>query len=286
MNNPSNELSSILRNLATPLSESLLETSVAVWNKNVRYMICGFEIAPQTGTPHLQMYMEVFLKRSLSGMKLFVTDLGLPQAHLEMSNGTAQQNIDYCSKEGDFVTFGRPATTVNGEKQSTLCAELIRSGSSLKRIADELPEYFMARSKGIRELMFALSSPEDCDKPRDFVTQVKVYLGPTGTGKSREAHEVDKIQWTHGGDRWFDGYQGQEVVLFDDFAGVQSGITFRKLLQLTDRYPLTVPVKGGFVNWRPKLIIFTTNVEPERWYPLEDYSPLKRRVGSGIKYFK
>lgn len=137
----------------------------------------------------------------------------------------------------------------------------------------------MRHHRGIERLLAVLN-----DEPRDFVTEVKVYIGPTGTGKSRKAHDEDKITWTHHGDRWFDGYENQESVLFDDFEGIKSGVPFRKLLQLTDRYPLKVPVKGGFVNWRPRLIIFTTNVEPDAWYPEEDIAPLRRRITSITRF--
>lgn len=206
-----------------------------------------------------------------------------PGTHLAMSNGTSPQNIEYCSKDNnDVLVYGETATTGGPSgKKSELAAAMIKDGASIKRVAEEMPDYFIHAYRGIKALKDALFS---CDEPRDFKSFVKVYFGATGTGKSRKAHDEDSIQWTHGGDRWFDGYQGQEVVLFDDFAGVSSGITFRKLLQLTDRYPLTVPVKGGFTNWRPRTIIFTTNVYPDQWYPGEDYSPLKRRIDELIQF--
>lgn len=199
-----------------------------------------------------------------------------------MSNGTSLHNIEYCSKDdNDVLVFGEPAGNGGGRKDSEAAAELVKEGASLKRIAEELPMYYIHAHRGIKALKDTLEGNTD---PRDFKSQVKVYFGATGTGKSRKAHEEDQITWTHGGDRWFDGYQGQEVVLFDDFAGVTSGITFRKLLQLTDRYPLTVPIKGGFVNWRPRVIIFTTNLHPREWFPLEDYSPLERRIDELIEF--
>lgn len=111
-----------------------------------------------------------------------------------------------------------------------------------------------------------------------------MFLGPPGSGKSRSAWNDFKVTYSHAGDRWFDGYDADERVLFDDFDGWKSGISYRKLLQLTDRYPMRVPVKGGFVQWIPKMIIFTTNVHPERWYPDEDYAPLERRIDDIIDF--
>ena len=82
-----------------------------------------------------------------------------------------------------------------------------------------------------------------------------------------------KQLWTHGGDRWFDGFRGHKYALFDDFDGSQ--IEFRKLLRLLDKYPMQVPIKGGFTNWNPRKIFITSNVQPRMWYSGDE------RVGLG-----
>ena len=53
---------------------------------------------------------------------------------------------------------------------------------------------------------------------------------------------------------WFDGYIGQDTAIFDDFRA--SGNRFSYILRIIDRYPMDVPVKGGFVYWNPKYIVF------------------------------
>jgi hypothetical protein len=85
--------------------------------------------------------------------------------------------------------------------------------------------------------------------------------------------------WVHNGDRWFDGYSGQLTVIFDDFDGKQ--VEFRFLLRLLDKYPMQVPVKGGFVNWVPRFVFITSNAYPDEWYPevpVRDMEALKRRI--------
>lgn len=218
-------------------------------------------------------------------MRKFLDQLGI-KAHLTISDGTPTQNVLYCTKDNhDLLTYGTLSTVSQAKKKTAECvSEMIKNGAPLKRVAEEHPEYYMRSHRGIAALYAILKAPDDHDVPRDFKTEVRVYIGPTGTGKSREAHEKDQIQWTHPGDRWFDGYQGQERVLFDDFEGVTSGITYRKLLQITDRYPNPVPVKGGFANWRPRLIIFTTNVHPSKWYPDQDWPTIQRRIDE-IRFF-
>lgn len=53
------------------------------------------------------------------------------------------------------------------------------------------------------------------------------------------------------------------------------------LKRLLDRYPITVPVKGGAESWSADCIVLTSNVDLETWYPglpLSDFNALKRRI--------
>lgn len=53
------------------------------------------------------------------------------------------------------------------------------------------------------------------------------------------------------------------------------------MLQLLDRYPLRVEVKGSFVPFVSRRVIITSNVPPDEWYPnIRDRSPLMRRLTS------
>jgi hypothetical protein len=58
----------------------------------------GEEIAPSTGTPHLQGYIEFKTKRRPSELAW------PPQIHWEVSRGSRAQNLAYCSKSGQVVT--------------------------------------------------------------------------------------------------------------------------------------------------------------------------------------
>jgi len=116
---------------------------------------------------------------------------------------------------------------------------------------------------------------------RSWVTKVYVLVGKPGTGKSRVCHSASDDLWvaTDCTGRWFDGYQGQKDVLFDDFDGTDAQLgTF---LKLCDRYAMDVPVKGGFVNWKPERIFFTSNVQVETWWAgasSDQFGAFKRRV--------
>jgi hypothetical protein len=125
--------------------------------------------------------------------------------------------------------------------------------------------------------------------------KVTLLIGDPGTGKTRYAFESFTDAKTgvingfilpaNNGTTWFDGYHGQNHALIDDFSGE---VRLNFLLQLLDIYPLKVPVKGGFVWWRPQNVYITTNIHPRLWYNWSNresqYDALARRFHS-IRYF-
>lgn len=131
--------------------------------------------------------------------------------------------------------------------------------------------------------------------PRDFQTKAIVLLGPTGTGKTLFAQRTfPDAYWApdkKGSGMYWDDYIGQDVVVVDEMYGTR--VTHGQLLGLLSGHPYRVPVHGGTVNWRPRLVVFTTNSHPSDWYSFPTYcfepnQPLYRRLtmeGSGVFYF-
>lgn len=76
-----------------------------------KYLIFGREVAA-TGTPHLQGYVEFNARKRFNSVKSL---LGVT-AHISAAKGSASQNKDYCSKEGDFEEFGEPAIAKQGKR--------------------------------------------------------------------------------------------------------------------------------------------------------------------------
>nr|WAE43155.1 MAG: replication associated protein [Cressdnaviricota sp.] len=68
--------------------------------KNCKYII-GREVAPTTGTKHLQIYCSFVNPISLNTLKNMKLS---NKAHIEKAKGNQNQNFKYCSKEGTFVT--------------------------------------------------------------------------------------------------------------------------------------------------------------------------------------
>lgn len=71
------------------------------------------------------------------------------------------------------------------------------------------------------------------------------------------------------GNLWLDGYHGQKTIIFDEFYG---WIKYDLLLRICDRYPLQLPIKGGFVQCQATTFVFTSNkrrVITDKWLMLE-----------------
>lgn len=114
---------------------------------------------------------------------------------------------------------------------------------------------------------------------RNKKTKVLVIHGAGGLGKSALIEYLvgtEEVFWKSQGDEWWDGYQNEPVVVLDDLDG--TFFKFRYLLRLLDRYPFKVQTKGGMLEFNSKLIIITSNVSPEEWYPNCDTKLVTRRI--------
>lgn len=67
-----------------------------------RGLIYGEEIAPHTGTPHLQGYFQLIKKCRLTSLCKNLGD----KYHYSAAKGTIEQNVEYCSKGGKVTKHG------------------------------------------------------------------------------------------------------------------------------------------------------------------------------------
>ncbi|WP_445779176.1 hypothetical protein, partial [Shewanella sp.] len=69
-------------------------------NVDCTYIIIGKEIAPETGTPHLQGFISFNKTKRLAACRKIM------QAHWTACTGTAEQNREYCIKSGSYEERG------------------------------------------------------------------------------------------------------------------------------------------------------------------------------------
>lgn len=74
---------------------------VSVVDLQARYIVFGFEIGEENHTPHIQGYCYFDNAKQRSALSK-----ELPRASIRLAVGSPQQNLDYCSKQGDFYEFG------------------------------------------------------------------------------------------------------------------------------------------------------------------------------------
>lgn len=233
------------------------------WSEEVKRGVVSKETG-ETGTPHLQGRITFKRPYRLTALKKLA-----PKWHWEPTLN-AQDSL-YVMKADSEVIWNVDHRQQGHCSDLAAAVEAVKNGG-LKRAAQDHPETFVKYHRGLAALR------DQYDEPRDFAPEVHVRWGEPGSGKTRhvyENHPAGQI-WSKPAGDWFDGYEGQEVALFDDFYG---GVKYHEMLKLLDRYPMRVPVKGGFVQWRPRYIYITSNVPPEQWYPnINDKRALMRRL--------
>lgn len=238
---------------------------------DVKFAGYGMEVGEE-GTPHLQGFICFKNPKMYSGLKRIP---GFERMHFETMKGTVDQNITYCSKQGQYEQFG---TKPQQGKRSDLdeIVGLVEAGKRIREVAEECPIQFVKFHKGIERLI-GLQAPS-----RSWKTEVFWFWGPTGSGKSKKAFEMGAESSFYVKDptnKWWCGYEQQDVVIIDDYR--RDFCTFASLLRLMDRYPMSVEAKGSTTQFASKKLIITTPKPPvETWEGRseEDIGQLTRRI--------
>lgn len=230
------------------------------------YGIYQHEICPTTGRFHIQGYC-VFAKRvRLSHVKRLHST-----AHWEVARGNPTSNRVYCSKLDTRVVDTLPVeygdiTAVGSQGKAS---EYHEAMELIKLQPTATEEDFAAVAPSVW-----LRLPNAYTRARQLYhgsnvrlggIRVIVYIGPAGCGKSDDVlRRYPGAYWKAPG-KWWDKYDRQECVVFDDFDG--SWFSCSELLRILDRYPVLVETKGAHTDLDATgTYIITSNVFPEEWY--------------------
>nr|AJP36433.1 replication-associated protein [Avon-Heathcote Estuary associated circular virus 16] len=228
------------------------ENRIHLWD--VSRQIYGHETAPTTGQHHLQGFVSFRAAKRFTG----VTRL-LPRAHWEVAKYPSSA-WDYCTKGDDlYVVDNRVGRGTRSDWQDVL--DLVSEGASDAAILRAQPSCFFKYGAGISRARAALQ------EPRHHQTLCEWYYGPTGGGKStyiaQEHPEADWCQITKSG--FLLGYHNKPTVVFDDPDLDAFG---RELfLNLVNRTPFEMNVKGTSVAFNAKLVIVASNKHPDCFIP-------------------
>lgn len=243
--------------------------------EDIRYLVYQREKG-ENGTEHIQGYVELSKSRTLAYVKNW-----LPRAHFEIRRGTREQARDYCRKddtriEGPFER-GTWESGGTGARSDLLAVKRkIDEGKPMSEVWDEHFETTLRYYRGFQEYKKVKTGH------RTWKSEIHVFWGESGTGKSRACMELAPNAYWKTRDEWWDGYEGHDDVILDDFYG---WLPWDLLLRILDRYPLDVNAKGGGRRFVAKRIFITSNKKPEDWYPnILDKTPLLRRIENTIHY--
>lgn len=245
--------------------------SDADWNVMVnmasacaKYAILGKEVG-ESGTPHIQGYIEFKNAHTLDQLKRKAD-----KAHWEKRRGSQAEARNYCMKDGNYWESGEFVENQPGKRTDIeLVRTLVKAGTPMSQICEVATSY---QSIKTAEVLFKYM-----EQKRNWKPNVKWFWGKTGTGKTRKALEIlPNAYMTMANLKWWDGYSGEEDVIFDDIRPMD--IQFNFLLRLLDRYQVRVEFKGGSREFLARNIIVTSPNHPQDFSSTEDVKQLLRRI--------
>lgn len=259
--------------------------------KEIDYMVYQLEKCPTNGHLHLQGYVETKNRVSWNQMsKIFRTNHFWRKGR----NGPRDKARAYCMYEfypDDWwevglrgkrkrvegtavVEVGEWKEVGQGRRSDLLNAIELKN---IEEIKEHYPDVYVKYHGGLKSLF----GPKYITGNRTWKPDIWVYWGPTGTGKTHSAFAKggDTAFVKPGPGKWWDGYGGDEVVIWEEFRGCNNEWRDSDLLRLLDKRPMKVETKGGWVDMLAKMIIFTSPNHPSGWLTnKEDEEQLLRRI--------
>ncbi|AMH87652.1 replication-associated protein [Pacific flying fox associated cyclovirus-2] len=244
-------------------------------NLDGRYLVYGREVAPTTGTKHLQGYINFGRAIRFNTAREMVGGSGVTEVSVWGAFGPPNGVcFDYLPHGNDpatrgIVSLGKPTSQGRRTDLQRVADLAKQAGTTAHTIAEQFPVEFIKYGRGITNLLRVINPVKSRTKP----TNVIVLVGTPGVGKSRFANEVgsalgDTYYKPRG--EWWDGYYQQRSVIIDDYYG---WLKYDELLKICDRYPHKVPVKGGYEEFTSEYIFITTNSLIDLWYKFDKYTP-------------
>lgn len=242
----------------------------AIEDMKAKYLIYGREHAATTGTYHLQGYVIFKTQQTLTAVRKL-----LPTAHWEQAKGTSEEASAYCKKTGDFYESGAFPSSKRkqgeDERERWVAAKTAAQAGKFDDVpADIYVRYYRTLKEIAKDHM---TSPPD-----NSILQNEWYCGATGCGKSSKAKLENPGAFYKTCNKWWDGYQGEKVVIIEDFD--QSHEKLGHHLKIWgDHGAFPAETKGGMLSIRPEKIIVTSNYSIDDIWPHSDGTsePLHRR---------
>lgn len=238
----------------------------------MQYLVFQREVCPSSGRTHYQTFVIFKSRKRMETVKRLMGN----NAHVEPARSDDSTCISYCTKLDTRASHPKEF----GEKPQRKRKVHEMLHMDVRSILEEQPQLWRS-VRQLKEAKLALSLP------RNTPTETILLTGGTGTGKSKISHLISQYlgeaAWIDPALQWFDQYEGQALAIVDEFRGCSAS----QILRLADRYPLRVPIKGSFVEWRPSFMILTSNLSFEEIFGSLDEktkSAVRRRIKEYVVY--
>lgn len=249
-----------------------------------KYAVYGKEVAPTTGTQHLQGYMHLEKRQYRRTIATSVKINGNPiWSYLQPANGSELQNRDYCIKSGNFKEFG--ALTITDQKEVDKKQKVMNVMNDWMQLTkEEFEEKWPYEAlHWRRKLMdWEASKAMKSDVWDGDLRQKNLWIwGPPGTGKSKWARsQAQGACYCKLINKWWGGYEKRfhKIVLMEDYP-VDGKYLTQQMKLWSDRYVFIAETKGGQQLIDPGCFYFivTSNHSMEEIFEGEDLNAIKRR---------
>lgn len=257
------------------------------------YIKYGKEVAPETGTRHLQGYIILKDKKRLRGVKEIVGD----RAHLEKMRGNVKQNDQYVEKEGDHTFLGDISIREKSEKNygphfdEILDAKAAYASDSGEALEDYFPTFVKypslqkmlmkvkdtIRVERLRQEMNSELRPWQTDLVLELTGSVNNrsviwIVDPEGNrGKTwlskylavKHPHDVIRLENGKSADLKY-AYTGQKICIFDLSRSQEDHINYEVIESIKNGIFLSTKYESCMrVYANPHVCVFA-NFEPDR----------------------
>ena len=238
--------------------------------KSVIYLSIGKHTGEKTGYQHCHMNLELEKPKTAFWVKnsLFMRN----DIHVEVRRGTREQCDAYLTKDHHFREIINIRRLQQGKRTDLDdLYDLIEEGATLYDCYKAHFGTTVRCYRGLREfiaLRDTIQSTQTIFDPPEVI----VYVGPSGSGKSwRCSTDPDYMESGYrfsiqmDSKIYFDGYNNQKTIWFDEFSG--RTLPFTTFCQLADKFAGRYETKGGSVLISGiKKILISTIQFPHLWW--------------------
>lgn len=233
-------------------------------SSKMQYLVFGLEHCFDTNQSFYQGFVCFKNRHYVNGVKK-----AFPNSQIKRAEGSVQENIDFCKKEGEWKEFGIVPTTNNGGNRFAQVLKAAEKGE-LKTVKNSYPGLYIRYKKTLESL-----SP--CNKSSlNSPCGIWIY-GPPHSGKKCGVMNFCSSLFLKSSNKWWDGYRDEENVLISDINSYCAKFMAPLLKIWTDKFPFYAQYKGSSKFIRPKQIFVTSHYKMEDLFSGADLVALQHR---------